>query len=113
MSMDIAELERMKRGLTDSERMQLDMEIRNDRKDTGTLSAIACLGFIGVGGIHRFMLGKTGTGILWLLTAGLCWIGTIVDLVNMRKMVTEYNYNQEYEIIQQFLIRKQVREGGV
>jgi len=31
----------------------------------------------------------------------------------MRKMVAEYNYNQEYEIIQQFLIRKQAREGGV
>jgi TM2 domain-containing membrane protein YozV len=108
---DIAALERLKKDLTETERMQLDMEVRADRKDSGTLSGLACLGFIGVAGIHRFMLGKTGTGILWLLTGGVCVVGTIIDLVNMKRMVGEYNYEVEYRVIQDFITRKKAREG--
>ena len=29
--------------------------------------------------------------ILYLLTLGLCYIGTIIDLVNYRKLAFEYN----------------------
>jgi TM2 domain-containing membrane protein YozV len=108
---DFTELENLKKGLTENERMQLDMEIRSMRREPGMCMGLACLGFIGIAGIHRFMLGKVGTGILWLLTGGLCWIGTIIDLVNMNKMVREYNYEIEYQTIQEFLARKRARES--
>ena len=39
-----------------------------------------CL-FFGYLGFHRFYVGKVFTGIIWMLTLGLCGIGWILDLI--------------------------------
>jgi len=44
--------------------------------------AIVCL-LLGVLGVHRFAVGKIGTGFLYLLTAGIFGIGVIVDFVTI------------------------------
>ncbi|MFL2570810.1 MAG: TM2 domain-containing protein [Parvicellaceae bacterium] len=44
--------------------------------------AVICW-LVGVLGIHRFMLGHTGIGVLMLLTGGVCGILVIVDLIRI------------------------------
>ena len=47
-----------------------------------TVALVLCLlGLIGLGGIHRMYVGKVGSGVLHFLTLGICYIGTIIDLI--------------------------------
>ena len=50
---------------------------------------LAC--FIGFFGIHRFYLGKPLTGLLWLFTGGLLFIGQFIDLFLIPGMVESNN----------------------
>lgn len=45
------------------------------------LAALLLCFFFGVFGIHRFYVGKIGTGILSLLTLGLFGIWTLIDFI--------------------------------
>lgn len=37
--------------------------------------------FFGTFGVHRFYVGKVGTGILQLITMGACGIWTVIDFI--------------------------------
>lgn len=64
---------------------------RARRKDPQIILLTCIVGFFGVAGVHRFIIGQVGMGILYLLTAGLCFIGTIVDIINYKNLAFEYN----------------------
>ncbi len=47
------------------------------------LAALLLCIFLGEFGAHRFYVGKIGTGLIYLFTAGFFGIGWIIDLVKI------------------------------
>lgn len=72
---------------------------RARRKDPQLILLLCLLGFLGIAGVHRFVVDQIGMGIIYFLTAGLCFIGTIVDIINYKNFAYEYNIKQAQEII--------------
>lgn len=59
------------------------------RRDVGV--AYLLWFFLGLWGAHKFYLGQTGMGVLYIFTAGICGIGLLVDLFTMSGQVAEAN----------------------
>ncbi len=88
------------REMDDNTARQFANAYRSRRRDPQTILLVALVGFLGVAGIQRFLVDQIGMGILYLLTGGLCVIGTIIDMVNYKKIAFEYNMKQAQEISQ-------------
>ena len=53
------------------------------RKSKMVALVLCVLGFFGLAGLHRMYVGKVGSGFLYLLTSGICVVGTILDLISI------------------------------
>jgi TM2 domain-containing membrane protein YozV len=79
------------KDMSDEQIQQYAGVYNSRRKDAQTVLITTLLGFLGFAGIQRFLLGQIGMGILFFFTGGLCLIGTIVDLVNYKKLAFDAN----------------------
>ena len=83
---------------SDQQASQFAMMYRSRRRDPQTILLVTVVGFLGFAGIQRFMTDQIGMGILYFFTAGLCFIGTIIDLVNYKKIAFDYNQMQAQQL---------------
>ncbi|NOX85871.1 MAG: TM2 domain-containing protein [Chlorobi bacterium] len=88
---ELAYLQSLTKDLTEDQLQTFAALYNGERKKSDTIMIGAIVGLLGVGGVQRFMIGQIGMGILYFLTLGLCYIGTIVDIVNYKKLTLEYN----------------------
>lgn len=64
------------------------------RYASGTIEYSAAwllLTFLGPLGIHRFYMGKWGTGIFYLLTGGWFLLGVLYDFCTLNRQISELN----------------------
>ena len=89
----------MMKNMTEEQAEQFSHVYRQRRRDPTLTLITALLGFVVVAGVHRFLLGQIGMGLLYLFTGGLCLIGTIVDLFNYTSLTYRYNKVQANEVL--------------
>jgi TM2 domain-containing membrane protein YozV len=86
--------------LDENQKKYFYMAYSDKRKNPQDILLFTLLGFVGVAGVQRFIVGEVGMGLLYLFTCGFCWIGTIVDLVNHKAIATDFNRKMAYESYQ-------------
>lgn len=89
---------RLLSDMTDEEAEQFAHVYRSRRRNPTYVILMALLGFGGLAGVHRFYLEEIGMGLLYFLTIGLCFIGTIVDLFNYKELALRYNRREADEV---------------
>jgi TM2 domain-containing membrane protein YozV len=53
------------------------------------------LTFLGFFGVHRFYMGKWGTGLLYLLTVGLFGLGILYDYWTLNTQISKLNLSKQ------------------
>ena len=86
--------------LTEDQKKYFFMVYSSKRKSPQDILIFTIIGFFGVAGIQRFVLGQIGMGLLYFFTGGFCLIGTIVDLVNHKTLAIDYNKKMALESYQ-------------
>lgn len=94
-------------GLNENQMRTFLMIYSGKRKSASDMLLFCLIGLFVVPGLQRFIVGQIGMGILYLLTIGLCLIGSIVDVVNHKQLSMEYNQKMAFESLQM------VRMGNV
>ncbi|MBC8052603.1 MAG: TM2 domain-containing protein [Sphingobacteriaceae bacterium] len=87
-------------GMTDQQAQRFVTFYSGKRQSPENILLFTLLGLFCLAGLQRFILGQYAMGALYLLTGGLCFIGTIVDLANYRHLATEYNQKIALECAQ-------------
>ena len=85
---------------TETQRKNFILAYQTRRKDPQTIMICTVIGLVLLAGIQRFMLGQIGMGLLYFFTGGLCVVGTILDIINHKKLADEYNAKMADETLQ-------------
>lgn len=88
-----AELAQLAKGLDDSTKLIFQTQFSSEKKDRGTATILALLMY------DRIWLGDIGTGIVKILTAGLCGIWWLIDIFTAGSRADDYNRQKAREII--------------
>ena len=94
---EMMNIQELTQSMNDNQKQQFMLFYSSKRKEEQSLLIFALIGFFGFAGIHRLVTGDVALGIIYFLTLGLCGVGTIIDLVNIKKITAEYNRKQAIE----------------
>jgi TM2 domain-containing membrane protein YozV len=103
---EYAIIKSLTQDMNEHDRQQFIMFYSGKRKEEQTILIMTIVGFFGVAGIQRFVTGEVLLGVLFLFTFGFCGIGTIIDLVNHKKITAEWNQKKAYESVEMVRMMK-------
>lgn len=92
------EVARLLNDMTDEQAEQFARIYRSRRRDPSHILLLAAVGFVGAAGLHRLYMEEFALGLVYLFTAGLCFIGTIYDIINYDDLAVRYNRDVALEV---------------
>lgn len=92
-------LQHVTTGLSDTQMQSFLNLYYGRRKSPQDIMIFILLGFVGIAGVHKFLTGQIVMGILYLFSAGFCFVMTIIDLINYKAITNEYNEKMAYESV--------------
>src|SRR5258707_1005667 len=94
---ELAFLQQATAELSENQQKYFYMSYTSKRKSPQDMLIFCIIGLCVVPGLQRFIVGQIGMGLLYLFTIGLCFVGSIVDLVNHKDLAMEYNIKMAFE----------------
>jgi TM2 domain-containing membrane protein YozV len=94
---ELAFLQQATAELTENQQKYFYMNYTSKRKSPQDMLIFCIVGLCLVPGLQRFITGQVGMGLLYLFTAGLCFVGSIMDLVNHKDLAMEHNKKMAFE----------------
>lgn len=95
-------LDSLSGNIEDDALLDFLISYKTRRRKPEIILILTAMGFLGVAGIQRLYVNNIFLGVLYVVTAGLCFIGTIVDLINHKEIARQYNKNIAIEIFENF-----------
>jgi len=90
-------LEQGTSGLSEEQRTQFFRIYEVKRKNPQNILLLTVVGTLGIAGLQRFAVGEIALGFLYFFTFGFFWIGTVLDLMNYKRIANDYNHKMAYE----------------
>ena len=90
-------IQALTKDMDEAQHKQFFAFYKGRRKDQQMLMILTLIGFFGFAGIQRFITGDIVMGILFFITVGFCGIGTIIDLINAKRMASVFNQKEAVE----------------
>ncbi|HVI49233.1 MAG TPA: TM2 domain-containing protein [Chitinophaga sp.] len=84
-------LKELTKNFSDENKQRFLAVYQSRRKDPQAILICSLIGLVCVAGIQRFLVNQIGMGIIYVLTLGFCFVGTIIDAINYRKLAWEFN----------------------
>ena len=88
---EIEMLVQLTENLNEEQKINFLRLYRLERKDPNLGLVFTLFGFCGFAGIQRFYVNDIAFGVLYLLTAGFCFVGTVIDIINYKDIVFRFN----------------------
>ncbi len=89
---------RLMKDMTEEQAEHFARVYRERRKNPELILFADLAGLLGIAGIHRFLLDQVFLGLIYLLTAGFCGVGTIIDLFMHKQLTARYNEQKAAEV---------------
>jgi len=86
--------------LNENQQKYFHMAYTSKRKSPQDILVFSLVGLFLVPGLQRFIVGQIGMGIAYLFTVGLCFVGSIMDVVNHKSLALEFNRKVAFDSYQ-------------